>query len=173
MSRPARSACRRCSDRPPRRGRPPMSQTDTSEEAPAASLVGSLSVFSLSDVLSMLASTAQTGELAGGERDGRRPGVARPRRALQCPGRRPPRPSVRRYSSWPASPTAGSTSPPACCLLNGQPSGAGDVRPRPRSDLRWTSGGRSARWSPSRPWSPCLPTPRGRTSRSATTSGGC
>jgi len=38
-------------------------QTDTSEEALAASLAGSLSVFSLSDVLSMLASTAQTGEL--------------------------------------------------------------------------------------------------------------
>jgi Domain of unknown function (DUF4388) len=37
-------------------------ETDTSEEA-AASLAGSLSVFSLSDVLSMLASTAQTGEL--------------------------------------------------------------------------------------------------------------
>jgi hypothetical protein len=40
-----------------------LSQPDASEEAPAASLVGSLSVFSLSDVLSMLASTAQTGEL--------------------------------------------------------------------------------------------------------------
>jgi hypothetical protein len=40
-----------------------MSQSDPSEEAPTASLVGSLSVFSLSDVLTMLASTAQTGEL--------------------------------------------------------------------------------------------------------------
>ncbi|MGO8871062.1 MAG: DUF4388 domain-containing protein [Acidimicrobiales bacterium] len=40
-----------------------MSQTETSEEAPAASLVGSLSVFTLSDVLTLLASTAQTGEL--------------------------------------------------------------------------------------------------------------
>jgi hypothetical protein len=37
--------------------------TDRSDVAPAASLVGSLSVFSLADVLSMLASTAQTGEL--------------------------------------------------------------------------------------------------------------
>jgi hypothetical protein len=36
---------------------------DASEEAPAASLVGSLSVFTLSDVLSMLASTGQSGEL--------------------------------------------------------------------------------------------------------------
>jgi Domain of unknown function (DUF4388) len=36
---------------------------DRSDVAPAASLVGSLSVFSLSDVLSMLASTSQTGEL--------------------------------------------------------------------------------------------------------------
>jgi Domain of unknown function (DUF4388) len=40
-----------------------MSQSDSSEEDPAASLVGSLSVFTLSDVLTMLASTAQTGEL--------------------------------------------------------------------------------------------------------------
>jgi hypothetical protein len=40
-----------------------MSQPDASGEAPAASLVGSLSVFTLSDVLSMLASTEQTGEL--------------------------------------------------------------------------------------------------------------
>lgn len=40
-----------------------MTQTDSSEEAPTASLVGSLSVFALSDVLTMLASTTQTGEL--------------------------------------------------------------------------------------------------------------
>ena len=40
-----------------------MSQTDSSEGAPAASLVGSLSVFTVSDVLSLLAATAQTGEL--------------------------------------------------------------------------------------------------------------
>jgi hypothetical protein len=40
-----------------------MSPRDASEEAPAASLVGSLSVFALSDVLLMLASAAQTGEL--------------------------------------------------------------------------------------------------------------
>jgi hypothetical protein len=40
-----------------------MSQTDFSEADPTASLVGSLSVFTLSDVLTMLASTAQTGEL--------------------------------------------------------------------------------------------------------------
>src|ERR1700722_4699413 len=40
-----------------------MSHLETSDEAPAASLVGSLSVFSLADVLSMLASTMQTGEL--------------------------------------------------------------------------------------------------------------
>ena len=38
-------------------------QTDTAEDGLAASLAGSLSVFSLSDVLSMLASTSQTGEL--------------------------------------------------------------------------------------------------------------
>jgi hypothetical protein len=40
-----------------------MSQTDPSAEAPAASLVGSLGVFTLSDVLTLLSSTAQTGEL--------------------------------------------------------------------------------------------------------------
>jgi hypothetical protein len=42
---------------------PIMNQDDSSEEAPAASLVGSLADFSLSDILSMLASTKQTGEL--------------------------------------------------------------------------------------------------------------
>ena len=42
---------------------PSMNQHESSEEAPAASLVGSLAAFSLSDVLSMLASTKQTGEL--------------------------------------------------------------------------------------------------------------
>jgi hypothetical protein len=40
-----------------------MKTPDPIEEAPAASLVGSLSVFTLSDVLSMLAATGQTGEL--------------------------------------------------------------------------------------------------------------
>ncbi len=40
-----------------------MSPSEPSEEAPAASLVGSLSIFTLSDVLSLLATTAQTGEL--------------------------------------------------------------------------------------------------------------
>ena len=40
-----------------------MSQVESFEEAPAASLVGSLSVFTLSDVLTLLATTAQTGEL--------------------------------------------------------------------------------------------------------------
>ena len=42
---------------------PNMFEHESSEEAPAASLVGSLAAFSLSDVLSMLASTKQTGEL--------------------------------------------------------------------------------------------------------------
>lgn len=42
---------------------PSMNQHESSEEAAAASLVGSLAVFSLSDILSMLASTKQTGEL--------------------------------------------------------------------------------------------------------------
>jgi hypothetical protein len=42
---------------------PGMNQHELSEEAPAASLVGSLAAFSLSDVLSMLASTKQNGEL--------------------------------------------------------------------------------------------------------------
>jgi hypothetical protein len=42
---------------------PMMNQHEASEEAPAASLVGSLAAFSLSDILSMLASTKQTGEL--------------------------------------------------------------------------------------------------------------
>ncbi len=42
---------------------PNMFEHVSSEEAPAASLVGSLASFSLSDVLSMLASTKQTGEL--------------------------------------------------------------------------------------------------------------
>jgi hypothetical protein len=40
-----------------------MSEIEAPEEAQAASLVGSLSVFTLSDVLMLLASTAQTGEL--------------------------------------------------------------------------------------------------------------
>ena len=42
---------------------PIMNQHESSEEAPAASLVGSLAAFSLSDILSMLATTKQTGEL--------------------------------------------------------------------------------------------------------------
>jgi hypothetical protein len=42
---------------------PIMNQYQSSEEAPAASLVGSLTVFSLSDVLYLLASTKQTGEV--------------------------------------------------------------------------------------------------------------
>ena len=40
-----------------------MHPTEISEEAPAASLVGSLSVFTLADVLSLLAGTDQSGEL--------------------------------------------------------------------------------------------------------------
>jgi len=40
-----------------------MQPSVLSEEAPAASLVGSLSVFTLADVLSLLAATDQTGEL--------------------------------------------------------------------------------------------------------------
>jgi hypothetical protein len=40
-----------------------MSQMEPFEEAPAASLVGSLAVFSLSEVLTLLATTVQTGEL--------------------------------------------------------------------------------------------------------------
>ena len=50
-----------------------MIQTDSSEGDPTASLVGSLSVFTLSDVLTMLASTTQTGELqvVGDVADGR------------------------------------------------------------------------------------------------------
>ncbi len=50
-----------------------MSQIQSSGEAPAASLVGSLSVFSLSDILSLLADTQQTGELqvVGSGVDGR------------------------------------------------------------------------------------------------------
>jgi len=39
------------------------SRLETSDQAPSASLVGSLSVFALADVLSMLATTKQTGEL--------------------------------------------------------------------------------------------------------------
>jgi Domain of unknown function (DUF4388) len=42
---------------------PNMFEHQSSEEAPAASLVGSLAAFTLSDILSMLASTKQTGEL--------------------------------------------------------------------------------------------------------------
>jgi Domain of unknown function (DUF4388) len=42
---------------------PIMNQYESSEEAPAASLVGSLTVFSLADVLYLLASTKQTGEV--------------------------------------------------------------------------------------------------------------
>jgi hypothetical protein len=42
---------------------PNMFEHESSEAAPAASLVGSLAAFSLSDVLSMLASTKQTGEV--------------------------------------------------------------------------------------------------------------
>jgi hypothetical protein len=48
---------------PPFGGRPTSSPAEPTEEAPAASLVGSLSVLTLSDVLSLLASTSQTGEL--------------------------------------------------------------------------------------------------------------
>jgi len=48
---------------PPFGGRPTTSPAETTEEAPAASLVGSLSVLTLSDVLSLLANTGQTGEL--------------------------------------------------------------------------------------------------------------
>jgi hypothetical protein len=50
-----------------------MSQIQSSGEAPAASLVGSLGVFSLSDVLTLLAETEQTGELqvVGSGVDGR------------------------------------------------------------------------------------------------------
>ncbi len=50
-----------------------MSQTESSSEAPAASLVGSLEVFALSDVLTLLSSTAQTGEVqvVGPSVDGR------------------------------------------------------------------------------------------------------
>jgi Domain of unknown function (DUF4388) len=51
------------SDPTPQRKEPSMNQHEFSEEAPAASLVGSLATFSLSDILSMLASTKQTGEL--------------------------------------------------------------------------------------------------------------
>ncbi len=47
----------------PPNGLTTMSRIGRSDEAPAASLVGSLSVFALSDVLSMLSSTTQTGEL--------------------------------------------------------------------------------------------------------------
>ncbi len=42
---------------------PIMNQYESSEEAPAATLVGSLTVFSLTDVLYLLASTKQTGEV--------------------------------------------------------------------------------------------------------------
>jgi hypothetical protein len=51
----------------------PSSSTPSSADAPQASLQGSLSVVSLSDLLSLLASTAQTGELRviGGLVDGR------------------------------------------------------------------------------------------------------
>ena len=50
-----------------------MGRVAPSDEAPAASLVGSLSVFDLSDVLAMLSSTTQTGELqvVGDSVDGR------------------------------------------------------------------------------------------------------
>ena len=50
-----------------------MTRVESSDEAPPASLVGSLSVFALSDVLSMLSSTTQTGELqvVGDTVDGR------------------------------------------------------------------------------------------------------
>ena len=71
----------------PGRGVGAMSRLDTSDEAPAASLVGSLSVFTLADVLSMLASTMQTGELQVVSEECGRAGVARPRRSLGRPGR--------------------------------------------------------------------------------------
>ncbi len=50
-----------------------VGRMDPSDEAPAASLVGSLSVFALPDVLAMLSSTSQTGELqvVGESVDGR------------------------------------------------------------------------------------------------------
>ena len=50
-----------------------MSQMQSSDNAPAASLVGSLGVFTLADVLTLLAESTQTGELqvVGSEIDGR------------------------------------------------------------------------------------------------------
>ena len=57
----------------PVQGMSAVARVEPSDEAPAASLVGSLSVFALSDVLSMLSSTSQTGELqvVGESVDGR------------------------------------------------------------------------------------------------------
>ena len=149
-----------------------MSQTESSEEAPAASLVGSLSVFTLSDVLTMLASTAQTGELQvvsetadgqvwldDGELSNAQVGAAT---------------------------TIGQAVFELACVTDGWfyfttgllslQRAARPCRLRPsstRSDPRSTSGGRFARMSPWKRWSPWLPTLRDRTSRSAATSGGC
>ncbi len=107
-----------CSNRPPTEASPPSARPDTSEETLAASLVGSLSVFSLSDVLSMLASTAQSGELqvVSETVDGR---VWLDRGELTNAQVATATTVGRRCSSWPASPTAGSTSPPASCPRTG------------------------------------------------------
>ncbi len=53
----------RLSTSTPGEGTGTMRRVERSDESPAASLVGSLSVFALSDILSMLSSTAQTGEV--------------------------------------------------------------------------------------------------------------
>ena len=79
-----------------------MSQLESSDEAPAASLVGSLSVFTLSDVLTMLASTAQTGELQVVSETASTEGVARPAASSPTPRSERPRPSARPSSNWPA-----------------------------------------------------------------------
>jgi Domain of unknown function (DUF4388) len=69
----AAPAMSRLSTSTPYEGMSTLGRVEPSDEAPAASLVGSLSVFALSDVLAMLSTTTQTGELqvVGESVDGR------------------------------------------------------------------------------------------------------
>ena len=128
----------------------------------------------LSDVLSMLASTAQTGELqVVSETVEGRVWLERGELADAQVGARPPwaRPS----SSWPASPTAGSPSPPAPSSTLVQRASRDSV---PVMTVLAEVGPQVDEWGSIRELVPLealvtlSPSPRARTSGSATTSGG-
>jgi len=84
-----------------------MSQAQSGSEAAPAALVGSLTTFSLVDVLDLLARTNHTGELqsSGGAST---TGSGSTGATWSLPASRRPTPPC---SSWPAWTTVGSTSP--------------------------------------------------------------